>query len=109
MKKMAIYEITKEQMQDTRYRDNRFDHVRIVTEDDWNLYDIWANQCGWFDDYDACEKIAETSDGLIIWQFTKHEDMYDDSSDVIDTLYIAEDTDAAEEATEEDIREMEHY
>ena len=109
MKKLFFYELSEEQMADTRYRENQWDRAGVVTEDDWSLYDIWANQCGWWEDFDECEKCVETSDGLIIWKFTQHEDMYDKTSDVIQTAYLVEDTDAAREATEDELEEIEHY
>ena len=64
MKTLRIYQITKQQAENTEYRPLDVEIEEIETEDGWNYADVIENDG---DGYQA-EKITETRDGLIVWR-----------------------------------------
>ncbi len=67
MKNLKFYIISKEQFLNTEFRpvDVEIDSS-IETEDGWNYGDVIQNA----GDGHIAEKVAETTDGLIVWKIT---------------------------------------
>lgn len=81
MKRLYYYPISEKEFANTEYRPLDVERHYIDTEDDWNYGDIIDNAGD--PDY-TYEKMAETTDGLIVWAVT--------NIDAKDTRYIVEDT-----------------
>lgn len=97
MKTLRIYQITKQQAENTEYRPLDVEIEEIETEDGWNYADVIENDG---DGYQA-EKITETRDGLIVWRVFKEYEYTDGTTETEAEFFYVEIADA-----ENDDREL---
>ena len=85
-KTLRIYQITKQQAENTEYRPLDVEIEEIETEDGWNYADVIENDG---DGYQA-EKITETRDGLIVWRVFKEYEYTDGTTETEAEFFYVE-------------------